>query len=219
MLQPLMFVFVLTLATSAAIAQDSTTRAGPRLLLSPAAEVALARSAAPPTVSAGARVLVLIDSGYVVADSGVERGRAVTCVVNRSWRASIEPHCYDAEAAATIMPMELRRNALRHLSRTEAEIDREIDAGLASGKYRLPTRPAMTYMMSSRQVLYDDDGRRVGAWRPHLMIYYPYLTNAQVGLAATPDMSVGMVSDEGRPTSTLIIVMPEFASAPDPGPP
>jgi hypothetical protein len=29
------------------------------------------------------------------------------------------------------MPMERRRNELRHLARPEAEIDRQIDAGLA----------------------------------------------------------------------------------------
>lgn len=212
-----MHAIVAVLATSAVAAQDTTTRAGTRPFMRADAEIALARSAAPPSVSASARVLVLTDSGYVVADPGSAIDGGVTCVVNRSWRASVEPHCYDAEAAATIMPMELRRNELRHQSIPEAEIEREIETGLANGKYRLPSRPATTYMMSSRQVLYNDAGRRVGAWRPHLMIYYPYLTNRQVGLAATPDMSVGMVSDEGRPTSNLILVMREFAAAPDTG--
>jgi len=214
MLRPLLHAVVLGLALGDVHAQDTTTRAGPRPILDRAIEIRLARSAAPPSVSGGARVLVLADTSYVVGDPGEERS-GVTCVVNRSWRASLEPHCYDAEAAATIMPMELRRNELRHRSRSEADIDREIEAGLANGRYRLPARPAMTYMMSPRQVLYDDAGRRVGAWRPHLMIYYPYLTNVQVGLAATPDMSVGMVSEEGRPTSTLIIVMPNFALEPE----
>jgi hypothetical protein len=205
------------LIASTARAQDTTTRAGPRPLLQPATEIALARSAAPPSVAARARVLVLTDSGYAVADSG-RSAEGVVCVVNRSWRASIEPHCYDAEAAATVMPVELRRNEMRHRSIPEAEIERELAAGLAAGTYRLPSRPAMTYMMSPRQVLYDDAGRRVGAWRPHLMIYYPYLTNAQVGLATQPDMRVGMVSDEGTPASTLVIVMPDFAPYEEPRP-
>jgi hypothetical protein len=68
----------------------------------------------------------------------------------------------------------------------------------------------MTYMMSSAQVLYDDDGKHVGRWRPHLMIYYPYLSGTALGLAATPDMRVGMVSEEGTPGSCLILIMPGF---------
>jgi hypothetical protein len=217
MIRPFLAVLVLALAALPANTQETSSRAGPRPILNLEAEIALARTAAPPSVSAGARALVLTDSGYTVADYG-SADRGVTCVVNRSWRASIEPHCYDAEAAATIMPMELRRNTLRHQSRTEEEIEREIAAGLASGAFKLPSRPALTYMMSARQVLYDEEGRRVGAWRPHLMLYYPYLTNAGVGLAAAPDMRVGMVSDEGQPTATLILIMPGFAPEPDPQP-
>ena len=200
-------------AASDVPAQETSTRAGSRRILPREREIELARSAAPHSVSAHARVLVLIDSAYVMADSGGGE-QSVTCVVNRSWRESIEPQCYDREAAATIMPMELRRNELRHRSTPEAEIDRHIAAGLASGEFRLPSRPAMTYMMSPQQLLYDDDGRRVGSWRPHLMIYYPYLTNAQLGLASSPDMSVGMVSQEGTPEATLMLVMPAFATAP-----
>ena len=40
----------------------------------------------------------------LVADSG---SSDAVCVVNRSWPESLEPECFDAEAAATIMPMEL----------------------------------------------------------------------------------------------------------------
>jgi hypothetical protein len=139
--------------------------------------------------------------------------------VNRSWPLSLEPHCYDAEGAATVMPMELRRNVLRHLGRGEEEIDRELSAGLVSGRYRLPRRPAVTYMMSAAQVLHADDGRRVGAWRPHLMIYYPYLTSADIGLGAAPDMRVGIVSESGSALASLMIVVPEFVKPPSPAPP
>jgi hypothetical protein len=194
-------------AISSAAAQTSAARAGARPLLPPAQEIPLARSAAPASISAGARVLVLTDTGFVVADSGKN---GVTCVVHRSWPGSIEPHCYDAEGARTVLPIEMHRTMQRHRGRPEAEIDREIADGIASGKYRHPTRPAMTYMMSSAQVLYDDDGKHVGRWRPHLMIYYPYLSGTALGLGATPDMRVGMVSGEGTPGSCLILIMPGF---------
>jgi hypothetical protein len=203
-------VSLLTLALSApALAQQETsTRAGRRALLPRDEEVALARSAAPSSISARARVLVLTDTGFVPADPADTA--QVACVVNRSWRHSLEPHCYDAEGAATMLPLALRRTTMQHLGHSEDEIDREIAAGLASGRFRLPARPAMTYMMSEAQVLYNDEGRRVGAWRPHLMIYYPYLTNASLGLPAAPEMQVGMVTQPGTPASSLMIVMPNF---------
>ncbi|HUF26130.1 MAG TPA: hypothetical protein VMM18_04020 [Gemmatimonadaceae bacterium] len=200
------------LATTPALAQSADeSRSGPRPILPREFEIALARSAAPPTVSAQARVLVLTDQGFVVADSG---SNGVTCLVDRSWRRSLEPHCYDAEGAASILPMELRRTEMRHRGRPEDEIDRDLAAGLANGRFRLPRRPALTYMMSAGQVLYDDSGRSVGAWRPHLMIYHPYLTNAELGLPEAPDFRVGAVFDQGTPRSTLVIIMAEFVAAP-----
>jgi hypothetical protein len=170
------------------------------------AEIALARSAAPPGVSAAARVLVLTDTGYIVADSG---RTGVVCLVDRSWRHSLEPHCYDAEGAATILPIAVFRGVERHRGRAEAEIQREVIAGLASGRFRLPRRPSLTYMLSSAQVLYNDEGKRVGAWLPHVMLYYPGLTNAELGLGTAPDLRVGVVSDEGTPLATLMIVVPQ----------
>jgi hypothetical protein len=199
----------LALAAQAAVpaAAAAASRAGRRPLLPRVEEIALARSAAPASVSASARVLVLTDSGYVTADSG---SSGVTCLVDRSWPLSIEPHCYDAEGAATILPMQLRRTELYHRGTVAADVEREIAEGLASGRFRLPRRPALTFMMSAAQVLYDDAGRKVGAWRPHLMLYYPYLTSAELGLSATPDMRVGTVNEGGTPASNLMIIMPAF---------
>ena len=173
------------------------------------AEIVLARSAAPASVSGKARVLVFTDSGFVVADPG---SNGVTCHVNRSWPTSLEPHCFDSEAAETILPIEIARTMLYHRGHSEADADREVADALASGRFRLPRRPAMSYMMSEGQVLVDDDGRMVGRWRPHIMIYYPYLKSADVGFGPTPDMKVGMVSESGRATSNLTIVMPQFIS-------
>ncbi len=188
----------------------TTVRAGARPILPLADEVALARSAAPSSISAGSRVLILTDSGYVVGEPGAS---AMTCVVNRSWRHSVEPHCYDPEGAATVMQIELRRNYLRHLGKPEPEIAAEIGAGLLSGKYRLPTRPALSYMMSAQQVLYGDDAKLAGKWRPHLMIYYPYLTTQTLGFRERPEMAVGMVTGSGEPESSIMIIMPRFADA------
>lgn len=199
----------LTVAAHGALFAQAPTsvRAGARAPLGREWEIELARSAAPASVSARARVLLFTDSGYVVGESGSSE---VTCVVNRSWRDAIEPHCYDPEATQTEMPMELRRGLLRHRGVSEPDIDRDVADGLLAGRYRLPARPAVSYMMSAAQILYDDEGKRVGAWHPHLMIYYPFLTEAAIGMGATPDMTVGMVSDAGRAEANITILMPHF---------
>jgi len=41
------------------------------------------------------------------------------------------------------------------------------------------------------------------------MLYYPGLTNADVGLGTAPDLRVGMVSGEGTLLATLMSVVPE----------
>lgn len=186
---------------------SNPTRVGRRTVLPRDSEIALARSAAPPSVSAQAAVMIFTDSGYVTVEQGTN---GVVCVVNRSWPNSLEPHCFDSEGAATILPMELERTMLYHRGRSADDADRVIAAGLASGRFRLPKRPAMSYMMSAGQQLVGDDGKPAGHWRPHIMIYYPMLTNRDVGLASVPDMTVGVVTDDAAPTSSLMIIMPQF---------
>jgi hypothetical protein len=109
--------------------------------------------------------------------------------------------------------MELRRTVLYHQGRSTAEVERDIADGLAAGRFRVPRRLAMSFMMSDAQQLIGDDGAPAGRWRPHVMVYYPYLTHHDVGFSSTPDMRVGMVSDAGGPMSSVVLIMPQFVSA------
>jgi hypothetical protein len=142
-----------------------------------------------------------------VAEQGTS---GVACYVSRSWIESIEPHCFDPEGAQSIMPMEMRRVELRHRGMSGDDIERDIGAGLSSGRFRTPRRPALSWMLSGAQRLVSDDGTPVGKWRPHLMIYYPYLTAAELGLGAVPDFTQAVLVDGGMPTSNLMIVTGEF---------
>lgn len=183
-------------------------RPGARPLLPAAEEIGLARSAAPASISRAARVWLLTDRGWVVGDSG---SSDVSCLVNRSWPASLEPECFDPEAAATIMPMEMRRTELLHRGTPADEVEREIARGLMEGRFRLPARMAVVYMMSARQQLIGDDGQPAGAWRPHLMIHFPFLTDEQLGHHGAAGLDAGMVVDPGKPTANLMVVVPAFA--------
>lgn len=204
-------VILLSLVVPPLAAQSAGAgRPGPRPLLPAMEEMVLARSAAPASVAAGARIWVLTGAGWVIGDSGTT---TAACLVGRSWPAALEPACYDAEAAATILPMEMRRTELLHQGRSVAEVEADIARGLLEGRFRLPSRMAVVYMMSSRQQLISDAGRPAGAWRPHLMIYAPYLTTEQVGHAGVPGLEGGMVVDPGKPTANLLVVVPAFAGA------
>ena len=188
-------------------------KSGPRALLPRDREIALARSAGPASVTRGARVYVLTDKGYVVADSG---NTGAACYVSRSWPESLEPHCFDAEGAATILPMDMRRVELLSAGRSIAEVEREIADGLIAGTYRLPERPATSYMMSCAQQLISDEGQAVGKWRSHLMIYFPYLTNESIGMAAGPDLRAAVVVNPGSPEANIMIPIQEFITPESP---
>lgn len=194
-----------------AAAQSAATRNGPRPVLPRAAEVALARSAAPASISDGSRVWAFTGTTYVVADSGQT---GVNCYVGRPWSGSLEPHCFDAEGAATVLPIQIRRIELYAAGRTETAVEAEIAQGILSGRFRLPSRSAVTYMMSAAQNLVTGPGTPIGAWRPHLMIYQPFVTAEAVGLAKGGG-GVMLVENSGMALAALIIPLEHFVPAPD----
>jgi hypothetical protein len=199
---------LIALTPIATVAQtDGPRRTGPREVLPAAREIALARSAAPPEISSDATVLTWNGADFDVAARGTN---GVTCYVARSWSASLEPHCFDAEGSASILRIHILELRLQVQGLDEAAIDHEIDAALARGDLRLPTRPAMSYMMSAGQKLISDDGRPVGAWQPHIMLYYPGLEADAMGLGTTTAIMAGVVTDSGTPFSSLMVVVPDF---------
>ena len=204
------FLMANVLATGEVASQENRNpeRAGARTVLPREREIALARSAAPASVSDGAAIWVFTDSGYALAVPGTS-GSA--CYVSRSWPGSVEPHCFDEEGAGTIMKIHMREVELLHRGMTPDQAEREIAPDILAGRLRLPRRPAMSYMMSADQVLISDAGRPAGRWRPHVMIYYPFLA---AGGGAT-DMKAAMITGAGTSQSSFTIVVPEFVPVKD----
>jgi len=185
-------------------------KAGTREVLPRALEVELARSAAPPAVSGEATVLLWNGEGFMVGEAGTN---GVTCYVGRSWPESVEPQCFDDEGARTILPIHLRQIELWHQGKSKGDIDAAIAEGILTGEFKVPSRPVMSYMMSARQELISDEGQAAGAWRSHLMIYFPYLTQEALGLAGgAPSLDAAMVGDPGTPLSNIVIVLENFAA-------
>jgi hypothetical protein len=139
------------------------------------AEIALARSAAPKSISGAAEVLVLGPTGYTSAVAGTN---GFVCMVQRSWAASTDfsefwnskirsPICFNPAAARTYMPIILMKAKLVVARKRKAEIAQAVKSGLDSRELP-PLEPgAMCYMMSKRQYL-NDSGK---SWYPHLMFF------------------------------------------------
>ncbi|MEZ5285978.1 MAG: hypothetical protein R2712_14450 [Vicinamibacterales bacterium] len=165
-------------------------------LMDEAREVALARSAAPPAVGAGAAVYVLGAEGYRLAVPG-ENGFA--CLVQRSFGVPttspaefaeprmLAPICHSPDAAATVMQRDLFIAPLVSRGQTLAQV-RAAEAGAyESGRLTYPESAVVAYMLSTGQWL----GDTVAAWRPHVMIWAPGLSKDDLMPAALAGFGVG----------------------------
>ena len=169
--------------------------------LADSAEIALAMSAAPTEISSKATIWGFRDAKAVVLREGTN---GAACMVSRDLHeGSAYPICYDREEARTRLKRELMENGLRLQGKSEEEVRAAVKDAHAKNALPQPTKMAVAYMMSPRQVLFSSplaSGRRVGAWHPHLMITAPGLSAEGIGLAAKSEVQQFSVdSDEHGP--------------------
>ena len=166
-------------------------------------EISAALEAGPEAIRQKAGVYVLTVTGYKLAR---ESGNGFHCIVSRSQRDAFEPMCFDALGSATLLEQVLMRGRLRAEGHSAGEIDELIGKAWASGKLRAPHRSGINYMLSERnRVPVAPD--QVIPYRPHVMIYTPYLTNADLGGDMTGRSPV-FVINEGEPGAYLIVPVP-----------
>lgn len=138
-------------------------------------EIALARSAAPTSISGSAEILTLGRAGYTTAAKG---NNWFVCLVERSWATGFAdpefwnpnlraPICHNRAAARTILPAYLERTRWVLAGVSISDMTARTRAELSAGTYTLPDAGAMSYMMSKQAHLHDADGH----WHPHLMFY------------------------------------------------
>lgn len=141
------------------------------------AEIALARSAAPMSISGDAEILVLTRTGFQRAVKG---GNGFVCMVARSWSAGFgdpdfwnprvrAPICYNAAAALSQVSEVIKRTQVALAGRSGAQIREALKAAIESGELPVAKAGAMAYMMSKRTYF----NRRTTHWRPHLMFFVP----------------------------------------------
>ena len=195
------FALLVVLGTAyQAMAQDAT-KPYPNMapieqyLMDRTAEIALARSAAPDSISRDATILVLGRQGY---ETAVEGKNGFVCKVERAWMAAFDwpefwnpkvraAACLNPQASRLILPIAFLRGKMVMAGRSKAEILSAIKAAFENRQLPDLKSGAMDYMMSKSSYLTDEDGHNM----PHLM-WYTTLADGQdwgSGAAGSPVMS------------------------------
>jgi hypothetical protein len=167
------------------------------------AEIALARTAAPPAISNDATVLVLTRKGYETAALGKS---GFVCFVDRSWSGPFDdpefwnakkrgPTCMNAPAARSALPVIQRVTELALAGQSKDAILARMKESIAKKEFGTPEIGSMSYMMSKSQYLNDGSSH----WHPHLMFYMPGEMNGSVWGANLPADSAVFGGGEDMP--------------------
>ena len=174
------------------------------------AEITLARSAAPESISQDAEVMVLGRHGY---ETVIKGKNGFVCVVQRSWTAGMDdpdfwnpklraPICFNPPAVRSYLPQTIRRTELILAGRSKAQMFEDVKAALDRKESPAPESGAMCYMMSKQGYLSDRDGR----WHPHLMFFLPLTDPTTWGADRPGSPVIGFKDTPGRLTVFLIPV-------------
>ena len=177
-------------------------------------EIALARSAAPASISGNAEVMVLRREGYKTAVKGTN---GFLCLVERSWGQGTDdaefwnpkmraPHCFNALAAKTFAPIYLMKTRLVLAGKSRSQVAHAIAAALNSGQLPALQPGAMAYMMSRQQYLND----RGKSWHPHVMFYYSG-DMARSWAADDPNSPVMVANDPEERVTVLFILADKWS--------
>lgn len=184
-------------------------------------EIALARSAAPPSISDAASVMVLRRDGYTTAVKGTND---FVCIVERSWANVTNdsqfwnpkiraPHCFNPPAAKTSLPFFLMKTKLVLAGKARSEIAAVIASTMEKKELPALAPGTVVYMMSKQQYL-NDEGL---AWHPHVMFYASGDAQKNWG-ANLPGSPVMSAYDPEQQVTTFFVIAGKWSDG-TPGPP
>jgi hypothetical protein len=144
-------------------------------LMERTAEIALARTAAPESISHDADVLVLGRHGF---ETAVKGKNSFVCIVERSWTSAPGPDfwnpkvrtpiCYNPAAAHSYLPRNIKRTGLILAGHTKTQTDQTIVAAVDKKELPAIEAGAMCYMLSKQ----GHGGDSIKHWPPHLMFFF-----------------------------------------------
>ena len=178
-------------------------------LMDRAAEIALARSAAPESISGDAEVLVLARHGF---ETAVKGKNGFVCIVGRGWSSAADPDfwnpkvrvpiCMNPPAARTYLVAITKITDLALAGRNLAQVNEAIAD--ATAKKELPSmeQGAMCYMTGKAGY----GGDVAPHWPPHLMFFYSDTDPAIWGANLPGSPVIGIADSLSHLTQFVIAV-------------
>lgn len=178
------------------------------------AEIAMARSAAPASISRDAEVMVLGRHGYETAVKGTN---GFVCLVERGWVAPLAdpnfwnpklrgPLCLNPQAARSYLPITIKKTELILAGESKTEMADGIKAAFQKKELPKIERGAMCYMLSKEQYL----GDQARSWHPHVMFFIPDTDSVARGenLPGSPVLTNAQPMDR---LTVLMILAPKWS--------
>jgi hypothetical protein len=183
------------------------------LMVDQATEIALARSAAPESISRDAEVLVLGRHGF---ETAVKGKNGFVYIVARSWTSASDPDfwnpkvrvpmCVNAAAARSHLLYTIHWTNLVLAGHTKAQMNETIDAAIAKKELPAMESGAMCYMMSKQGYAGDS----ISHWPPHLMFFYSQTDSATRG-ANLPDSPIFASDDTLEHLTTFAVAVQRWS--------
>ena len=178
-------------------------------------EMALAQTAAPPSITSNATIMTLGRRGYDVARKG---NNGFVCMIERSWATNVsdpefwnirvrQPACYNPAGVRSILPTYLERTRWVLAGASISQIDARTRAAVARGRIRPPEPGTLIYMMSKQGYLGDELSKHP---HPHLMFFLPKRGPEALG-ANQPGIPIFSADGEEQPFSIFFVLVPKWS--------
>ena len=187
------------------------------LMTDQGAEIALARSAAPESISRDAEVLVLGRHGF---ETAVKGKNGFVCIVGRSWTSAADadfwdprvrvPMCVNAAAARSYLLRITKIAELALAGHTLAQVNEAIAAAIAKKELPSMESGAMCFMMGKQGY----GGDSAPHWPSHLMFFYSD-TDPAIWGANLPGSPVVGMSDPVEHLTQFVIPTQKWADGPE----
>jgi len=179
------------------------------------AEIALARSAAPPSVSQDATVMVLGRHGY---ETAVEGKNGFVCLVERAWMSDFQSAefwnpknrsavCYNPASTRSVLPLTTMRTEMVLAGIPKEQIIEKLKAAIAKKEFPPPEPGAMAYMMSKQAYLTDAGSHNLC----HVMFMTPTTDPANWGAGASDSPIVLLGQDSIAAITTFLIPVGQWS--------
>jgi len=191
------------------------------LATSASAEIALARTAAPTSISGDASVLLLSNHGY---ETAVKGKNGFVCMVWRSWAGPggfddpdfwspkfRVPICYNPAAVRTLLSPYVERTKWALAGASKAEMKDRTRAAIASHQITMPEPGAMAFMLSREGINADGQPMR----HPHVMIYFAHTDSADWGANLHGSPIIAEQADP-EPITTFDVYVPSWSDGTPP---